>query len=569
LIVRPSPIEIPAGFPRLSTFRVRQPRAWRPIAVLTIFAWFSGVSLGDEPPTYERDIKPLFAKRCVACHNQKKVQNVDVSGGLALDSFEAVTAGTTSRKVVVPGNAVESELIARLNASDEDERMPLFEKPLPEAQRQLVERWVAAGAARGTPTALPEAPVAPPRRRMIRSLDVTFPATSVAPAKSEGFGAGGPIQLAIKIGPLPAISALGFRGDGRQLAVGTHDTVVVWDLADARPALILRDLPGAVHALAFSRDGRQLAVGAGLTARSGVVRLYSVPDGTLLHDFPGHDDVVYGLAFRPDGAQLASASFDQTVRVWDLALGRPAGVFTGHSDFVYDVAYTRDGKSLLTVSKDRTIKRIALATMKETRTYSGYNEDVLTVAVQPHGERFVSAGHEPQVRWWTLDAESPVMQVAGHSGPVHQAAFSGDGTRLITVGGDSSVRVWDGHSGAFQRVLPGPTEWQYAAALSSNGKVAAAGGWDGIVRVWDADTGALRASLVQTPADDPARVDWLALAPTGYFAASPSLSALIRWRVGGSEVPSDGPRSLFSKAEHVGRSLQGQPVPAPGFQKPK
>ena len=45
---------------------------------------------------------------------------------------------------------------------------------------------------------------------------------------------------------------------GRQLAVGTYGEMVLWDLADAVPALVLTDMPGPVHALAFSRDGRRL-----------------------------------------------------------------------------------------------------------------------------------------------------------------------------------------------------------------------------------------------------------------------------------------------------------------------
>jgi hypothetical protein len=526
-------------------------------------------ALADEPPTFERDVKPLLAKRCAVCHNQKKLNNPDVSGGLALDSFEAVLQGTKDRKVVVAGKAAESELFRRLGEADEEKRMPLLDKPLPDPQRDLIRRWIDAGATRGTAVAATAPATPPPPRRIVRSLDVTLPVTTAVPAKTEGFGPGGAVQLALKIGPLPSVSALAFRGDGRQLAVGGHGSVVLWDLAEARPALRIDDIPGPVHALAFSRDGKRLAVGAGLPARTGSVRVYAVPDGQLESDFEGHDDVVFGLAFRPDGAQLASASLDQTVRLWNLVLGRSDGVFHGHSDFVYDVAYTPDGKFLLSASKDRSIKRIDVKTLKESRTYSSHNDDVLAVAVQPGGAKFVSAGNEPQLRWWAIDSEAPAMNVGGHGGPVHQLAFSRDGKRLISAGGDGSVRLWDGTSGVFQRVLPGSTEWQYAVAVSDDGHLAAAGGWDGLVRLWDADKGLLLATLVQPPSLDPTKPEWLIVAPSGHLAVSPALAPLVRWKIGGVEVAPAAPMAAFAKPEDVTRALRGEPVTAVSFGKPK
>lgn len=538
----------------------------RPTALSALAALLlaTAARAADRPPTYERDVRPLFVKRCTVCHGAKKVDQPDVSGGLALDSYDGAMRGVKGRAVIVAGKAEAGGLLGRLTDPDEDRRMPLSDTPLSPSEQTLIRRWVDAGAPRGEPPAAANAKAGGtrPKRRPGRSLDVVVPVDVKVPGGVKGMAPGGAVQVALRVGPLPSITALAFRGDGRLLAVGSLGSVVLWDLVDGRPALTLTDVPGPVHALAFSRDGKRLAVGAGLPARSGVVRVYDVPGGTLLHDFDGHGDVVFGLAFRPDGGQLASASFDQTVRFWDLIAARPAGVFRGHSDFVYDVAYDRDGRTVLSASKDRAVKRIDAAKVKEVRTYSDHNDDVLAVAVAPGGGRFVTAGHEPQLRWWSADDAKPARRVGGHGGPVHQLAFSGDGSLLISGGGDGAVRLWDGRSGAFQKSLPGPTDWQYAVALSADATLAAAGGWDGLLRVWDAQSGTLRATLLQANGDDPAHPDWLAVSPGGYVSASPGLAPLIRWRVGGKEVSSDAAVAVFARPEALARSLRGEPVPA-------
>jgi mono/diheme cytochrome c family protein len=537
------------------------------IVALLAVAGASGTAHAEDAPTFERDVKPLFVKRCAVCHNAKKLDNADISGGLALDTYDAAIKGTKAHTVVVAGKPGESELMRRLVEKDEEKRMPLSDKPLSDQERRVIESWVAAGAPRGVAPAASSAATVVRRRKVVRALDLVIPVDTKVPPGVAGMGSGGAVQLALKVGPLPAITALAFRGDGRLLAVGTHGAVVVWDLAEARPAVTMNDVPGPVHALAFSRDGKRLAVGAGLPARTGCVRIYAVPGGTLIHDFEGHGDVVFGLAFRPDGAQLASASLDQTVRFWNLSLGRADGVFRGHSDFVYDLTYTRDGHAILSASKDRTVKQIDARTAKERRTYSDHDNDVLAVAIQPGGAKFVSTGNEPNLRWWALDGEKPSAQQGGHSGPVHQLAFSADGRRLISAGGDGTVRVWDGQSGAHVRALAGASDWQYAAILSADGRIAAAGGWDGLVRVWDAESGTLRATMIHPPSDNAAQVEWLAVVPSGYVSASPGLTSLIRWKVGGAEIPRDKPLALFSHPEEVAHALAGLPLTAVTFPK--
>jgi hypothetical protein len=545
-----------------------------------LLVWFADASRGDDlsAPTYERDIKPIVARRCTVCHRASKRDDPDISGGLALDSYEAILAGTTREKVVVPGRASDSAMVRRLAETNVERRMPLQDKPLPQSQQELLRRWIDQGAPRGVPVKTVGAVssndvrvLKPQRLRLVRSLEVVLPTDVKLTSGSLHAPQGGLLTVVLRVGPLPAVSALAIRGDSRLLAVGTYGQVVLWDLNDGRPAGVLLDIPGPVHALAFSRDGRRLAVGAGLPARAGTARVYSVPDGTLIHDFIGHDDVVYAVALRPDGAQLASASFDQTVRFWNLGLDRPDVVFRGHSDFVYSVTYSSDSRALLTSSKDRTIKRINVRTLKEERTFSGHDDDVLALAIHPDGARFVSAGHEPELRWWTFASDKPTARRGGHSGPVQQLAFSGDGRRLISAGGDRTVRIWDGKTGGALRQLPGTTEWQYAVAISDDGGLAAAGGWDGVVRIWDADKARLLVTLVQPPSgatsagDSSNRCDWLVLCPGGYIDGSRELLRIANWRVGGVTLPAADVRAACERPELVAQAMRGEPVKAVSF----
>jgi WD40 repeat protein len=518
-------------------------------------------------PTYEKDIKLLFAKRCTVCHRASKRSMLDLSGGLALDSLEGILAGSARDKVIVPGKARDSELVRRLADPDEDRRMPLQDKPLSPEQLEVVRRWIDSGSPRGTsPAPMDKAAAASPRKvRWVRSLDVLLPCdVKLAPGSLDA-PEGGTLAVGLRVGPLPAVTALSFRGDGRLLAVGSYGQVLLWDLYDGGPAGAIREIPGPVHALAFSRDGRRLAVGAGLPARSGVARVYAVPDGALIHDFAGHDDVVFALAFRPDGSQLATASFDQTVRFWDLGQGGPAGVFRGHSDFVYSISYSPDGRSLLTAAKDRTVKRLSTRTLKEERTYSEHNEEVLAVAAHPDGKRFLSAGSEPQIRWWGLDADKSQSRRGGHSGAVHQLAFSGDGRWLISSGSDKTVRLWNGMTGALLKELQA-VEWQYAAAISDDGKMAAAGGWDGLVRLWDTASGRLCVTLIQPPgvtenAGEAATrpdIDWLAITPGGHVAGSARMIEMLTWRSGEVNLQSAAARAVCERPTMVARAMHGE-----------
>jgi len=147
----------------------------------------------------------------------------------------------------------------------------------------------------------------------------------------------------------------------------------------------------------------------------------------------GHLAPVDGVAFNPDGKRLATASWDQTARVWDAVSGQELLTLRGHSGSVWSVAFSPDGKRLATTSDDQTAKVWDAVSGQQLLTLRGHMGPVYGVAFSPDGKRLATTGFDKTAKVWDAGSGQELLTLRGHSSDVLCVAFSPDGNRLATA----------------------------------------------------------------------------------------------------------------------------------------
>jgi hypothetical protein len=113
---------------------------------LTVAVWPHAAAPAAEGIRFDRDILPVLADKCFACHGPDAGHR---QADLRLDTFAGATADRDGARAIVPANPQASELITRIHSTDPDVAMPPPDsnKQLSEAEKDLLERWIADGAA--------------------------------------------------------------------------------------------------------------------------------------------------------------------------------------------------------------------------------------------------------------------------------------------------------------------------------------------------------------------------------------------------------------------------------------
>ncbi len=398
---------------------------------------------------------------------------------------------------------------------------------------------------------------------------------------SNGDGEAGAIMMPPEVND--SCDCVAYSPDGRWLATGYGAGVAwLWEARKGRPIRWLAVARTSVFRVAFAPDSSLLATGD----LDSCIKLWEVSTGRLvrtLHGWPpGTGRVqrsVGALAFSPDGTRIA-AGFGmpsmhepdygpQMIKVWNPRTGVELAAWNAHQNSISGLAFAPDGSQLATASMDKTVKLWEVGCWRELRKWDARSQPepvFQSVTFSPDGATLAAGTFAGAISAWDISTGREHFAVPrAHSYAMYDLAYSPDGRTLASAGWDRLIKLWDARTGRELRALRGHTAWVTGVAFAPDGQTLASAGVDGTLRVWGAPPGwgggsrehfvdsprandvlravelAERSDLEEVPnqptADKLARRGWLHAKQGHWSEAAADYAVAIRLRPGTADSP--------------------------------
>jgi len=236
-------------------------------------------------------------------------------------------------------------------------------------------------------------------------------------------------------------NSVSFSKDGKSLVAASGDGVRLWTGPHFSRVRFWPD-PQSAYWVSFSPDGQRFVASGG----SNIIKLWRA-DGRLMHELKGHGEQIYRAIFSHNSKLIASASADNTIKVWDAATGQELRTLRGHQDEVYRVKFSPDDRMIASGGRDDTVR------LWQPTSQLGNDSNDL-------------------VRLWRGNDDALLKTLTGHRNEIMDLDFSQDGKTLASASGDGSIKLWRTHSDAVRLRNEKPLN---SLAFSSNGRFLVAG----------------------------------------------------------------------------------------------
>lgn len=201
--------------------------------------------------------------------------------------------------------------------------------------------------------------------------------------------------------------------------------------------------------------------------------------------FKGHLNSVSAVAFHPKKPVFATASDDETWRLWNVPDCELIMSGEGHGSWLSDLHFHPHGSHLVTGSGDATVKIWEFSKARCTHTFTEHTQAVWGTEFHFGGDLVASCSMDHTARIWDLISGKCRQTLRGHVDSVNACAWVPYTSNLCTAAGDKTVSVWDGRTGLCVQTLYGHSNSCNHVKVSKQGDIVVSADADGVVKVWD------------------------------------------------------------------------------------
>jgi WD40 repeat protein len=231
------------------------------------------------------------------------------------------------------------------------------------------------------------------------------------------------------------IKSLAISADGQRLVGGGEQSnITFWQAATGEKlnTFIVDSIPTIINGLAFSPNGKQLAV----ALNNHLALLWDINTAKKIHTFTGHTDKIWGITFNAAGTLIATSSEDKSIRLWQVNTGKTQRILRGHKNAVFESQFINKGRYLVSTSQDHTLRIWDTDSGITLRVLQGHTAGVTDIAV--FQEQIFASSYDGTVMQW--EGYLPTQKIIELSTEPASVAIAPNGNNLAVGFADGRLQ---------------------------------------------------------------------------------------------------------------------------------